>query len=93
MRQLNAAKPIKGSSLAVSINSRGGQPVQSHIIGSKLRDYAKQHNLKLYTFAGDYAASGGYYILCMGDEVYADRTSLVGNIGVILTRFNFKGIK
>lgn len=41
MRQLNAAKPIKGSSLAVSINSRGGQPVQSHIIGSKLRDYAK----------------------------------------------------
>jgi len=39
--------------------------------------------LPLYTFAQDVAASGGYFILCAGDQVYVDRSSLVGSIGVI----------
>lgn len=44
-------------------------------------------------FAGDISASGGYYILCMGDEVYSERTSLVGNIGALISKIDLRGIK
>ena len=44
-------------------------------------------------FAGDISASGGYYILCMGDEVYCERTSLVGNIGSMTSKMDLTGIK
>lgn len=39
--------------------------------------------MPLYTFAQDVAASGGYFLLCMGDKVYVDSSSLVGSVGVI----------
>lgn len=39
------------------------------------------------------AASGGYMILCAGDKVYADRSSIVGSIGVVMVRAQLAGIK
>ena len=78
--------------LAVSVNSPGGSPVQSEIISNKIRDFAIKKNLKVYTFAQDMAASGGYYVLCTGREVYANRTSLVGSIGVLVQKTNLDGL-
>ena len=77
----------------VSVNSRGGLPVQSYLIADKIMSLAKKNNLKVYMFASDYAASGGYMVLSAGHEVYADRTSLVGSIGVVMSRMNLKGLK
>jgi ClpP class serine protease len=78
--------------LAVVVNSPGGLPVQSQIIGEKVQDFASKHNLKLYTFARDVAASGGYVILSAGDHVVADKSSIVGSIGVVFTKLKLRGL-
>ena len=74
------------------VNSPGGLPVQSQIIANKLKEYAIKHNLKMYTFARDVAASGGYMVLCAGDHVVADKSSLVGSIGVVFQKMKLKGL-
>ena len=74
------------------VNSPGGLPVQSQIICDKVKNFASKHNLKLYTFARDVAASGGYMVLCGGDHVVADRSSIVGSIGVIFQKMKLKGL-
>ena len=53
--------------------------------------FSKNNNLKLYTFAGDVAASGGYFVLSIGDHVVCDRNSIVGSIGVIVNKMILKG--
>ena len=78
--------------LAVVVNSPGGLPVQSQIVSDKLKDFSKKHNLKMYTFAQDMAASGGYLVLCSGDHVVADKTSIVGSIGVLFQRVKLTGL-
>ncbi len=78
--------------LAVVVNSPGGMPVQSEIIAAKLKDFSAKHNLKLFTFARDVAASGGYMVLSTGDHVVADRSSIVGNIGVVFQKMKLKGL-
>ena len=79
----------KLSAVAISINSPGGSPVQSHLIYSLIRKLAEEKKVKVYTFAEDVAASGGYMLLCAGDEVYANPSSIVGSIGVIYSSFGF----
>ena len=78
--------------MAVVVNSPGGLPVQSQIISDKLKSYSAKHNLKMYTFAQDLAASGGYMVLCSGDHVVADRTSIVGSIGVVFQKTKLTGL-
>ena len=82
----------KAQAIAVTINSPGGSPVQSHLIYKYIRDQAKKHELKVIVFAEDVAASGGYLIACAGDEIYADSSSIIGSIGVIYSSFGFKDL-
>ncbi len=82
----------KISHVAISINSPGGSPVQSHLIYSYIRDLAKQKKVKVLIFAEDVAASGGYFIACAGDEIYANSSSIIGSIGVISASFGFKDL-
>ena len=65
--RLSKLDTSRAVALAVSVNSPGGLPVQSDIIANKIRDFASKKNLKVYTFAKDLAASGGYYVLCTGN--------------------------
>ena len=58
--------------VAVSINSPGGSPVQSHLIYSFIRQQAKRQKKKVIVFAEDVEVSGGYLISCAGDEIYAN---------------------
>ena len=81
-------KKIK--SVAISINSPGGSPVQSHLIYSYIRSLAKKKKIKVLVFAEDVAASGGYLIACAGDEIYANSSSIIGSIGVIYSSFGFQ---
>ena len=76
--------------VAISINSPGGSPVQSHLIYSYIRQLADKKKIKVIIFAEDVAASGGYLISCAGDEIYANSSSIIGSIGVISASFGFK---
>ena len=82
----------KASVVAVTINSPGGSPVQSHLIYKFIREQAKKNKKKVMVFAEDVAASGGYLIACAGDEVYANSSSIIGSIGVIYSSFGFKDL-
>jgi len=79
----------KAICVAISINSPGGSPVQSHLIYSFIRQQAKKYKKKVIVFAEDVAASGGYLISCAGDEIYANSSSIIGSIGVIYSSFGF----
>ena len=82
----------KISHVAISINSPGGSPVQSHLIYSYIRELALEKKVKVLIFAEDVAASGGYFIACAGDEIYANSSSIIGSIGVISASFGFKDL-
>ena len=80
----------KALAIAISINSPGGSPVQSHLLYSYIKKLAKKNNKKVLVFTEDVAASGGYLIACAGDEIYANSSSIVGSIGVISASFGFQ---
>ena len=75
--------------VAITINSPGGSPVQSHLIYKFIRAQANKNKKKVIVFAEDVAASGGYLIACAGDEIYANSSSIIGSIGVIYSSFGF----
>ena len=79
----------KAKAIAISINSPGGSPVQSHLIYKFIREQADKNKKKVIVFAEDVAASGGYLIACAGDEIYANSSSIIGSIGVIYSSFGF----
>ena len=82
----------KISAVAISINSPGGSPVQSHLLYKFIRQQSEKKKVKVIVFAEDVAASGGYLIACAGDEIYANSSSIVGSIGVIYSSFGFKDL-
>lgn len=86
---LDRAFDMADEAVAIEVNSPGGSPVQSRLIFQRIRDLAKEKNIRVYMFAEDVAASGGYMLLCAGDEIYADTSSIVGSIGVIAAGFGF----
>lgn len=88
---LERAFKLKGlTAVALAINSPGGSPVQSALIHDRIRQLATEKNVPVYAFCEDVAASGGYWIACAGDEIYADANSIVGSIGVIAATFGFE---
>jgi signal peptide peptidase SppA len=77
--------------VAIIVNSPGGSPVQSRLIGKRIRDLADRHEKPVLVFVEDAAASGGYFIAVAGDEIIVDPSSIVGSIGVIMAGFGFVG--
>ena len=89
-RRLDAAFKVRQlAAVAVSINSPGGSPVQSELITERIRDLAAEKDVPVYTFIEDVGASGGYWLACAGDEIYAGNSSIVGSIGVVSGGFGF----
>ena len=78
--------------VALAINSPGGSPVQSALIGQRIRLLAREKNLKVFAFVEDVAASGGYWLACAADEIVVDPSSVVGSIGVISAGFGFQDL-
>ncbi|MBE1580970.1 S49 family peptidase [Amycolatopsis roodepoortensis] len=78
--------------VALQINSPGGAPTQSGLVAERIRQLADEKNVPVLAFAEDVAASGGYWLACAADEIYAHRTSMVGSIGVISGGFGFTGL-
>jgi len=80
------------SSVAVvlRINSPGGSPVQSgYVYDEILRLREEYPDKKVYAVIADVGASGAYYIASAANEIYANRASLVGSIGVVAGGFGF----
>ena len=81
----------KPKAVALEISSPGGSPVQSSLICARIRRLADEKDIPVYSFVEDVAASGGYWLATAGDEIYVDRGSIVGSIGVISAGFGLTG--
>lgn len=79
--------------IVLRINSPGGSPVQSGYINDEIERLRAEHpGKKVYAVIADIGASGAYYIAAAADEIYADKASLVGSIGVVAGGFGFTGL-
>ena len=76
--------------VALVINSPGGSPAQSSLVASLVRQLAMEKDVPVYAFVEDVAASGGYWLACAADKIYAQETSIVGSIGVISSSFGLE---
>jgi len=77
------------AAVALLINSPGGSPVQSALIAKRVRALAEENEVPVIAFAEDVAASGGYWLACAADEIFADTASILGSIGVVYAGFGF----
>ena len=88
--RIEKAFKIKGLvGVALAVNSPGGSPVQSALISKRIRDLAREKDVPVYAFIEDVGASGGYWLACAADQIYAQSTSIVGSIGVVSGGFGF----
>ncbi|SFD85610.1 signal peptide peptidase SppA [Actinopolyspora alba] len=78
------------SGVALVINSPGGAATQSALVAERIRSLAEKKEVPVLTFCEDVAASGGYWLACAGDEVYAHASSMVGSIGVVSAGFGME---
>jgi signal peptide peptidase SppA len=78
--------------VALAVNSPGGAPTQSALVAERIRQLAGRKNVPVIAFCEDVAASGGYWLACAADEIYAHSTSMVGSIGVISAGFGLPGL-
>jgi protease-4 len=93
IKALNRAfKDSNTQGVVLRINSPGGSPVQAGYINDEIRRLrAKYPAIHLYAVVQDLCASGGYYVAAAAENIYVDKASLVGSIGVIINGFGFTG--
>ena len=84
-----AFRPRNLVAVALCVNSPGGSAVQSALIAKRIRDLAGENDVPVIAFAEDIAASGGYWLACAGDEIFANESSIIGSIGVVSGGFGF----
>lgn len=78
--------------VVLRINSPGGSPVQAAYINEEIRYLrARYPDTPLYAVITDVCASGGYYVAVAADRIYAESSSIVGSIGVLINSFGFVG--
>ena len=85
-RAFRRGRPV---AVALVVNSPGGSPVQSSLIGARIRRLAEETGLPVHAFVEDLAASGGYWLAAAADDIWVDASSVVGSIGVITAGFGF----
>ncbi|MFQ5660464.1 MAG: signal peptide peptidase SppA [Gammaproteobacteria bacterium] len=85
-----AFKDKHTAGIILRINSPGGSPVQAGYVNDEIRRLRKKYpDIPLYAVISDICASGGYYIASAADKIYANKASIVGSIGVIMSGFGF----
>jgi protease-4 len=87
-----AFKDKNTQGVVLRINSPGGSPVQAGLVYDEIRRLRTQYpSIPLYAVIEDICASGGYYIASAADRIYADKASVVGSIGAIMSGWGFTG--
>jgi signal peptide peptidase SppA len=84
-----AFRRFRPKAVALLVNSPGGSPAQSSLIVARIRRLAEEKKVPVFAFCEDVAASGGYWLATAADEIFIDRNSIVGSIGVISASFGF----
>jgi len=93
MAAMRAALEDNGSrALVLLINSPGGSPVQAGLINDEIQRLKKLHNKPIYAVVEESCASAAYYIAAAADQIYVDKASIVGSIGVLMDGFGFTGL-
>jgi protease-4 len=93
MAAMRAALEDSGSrALVLLINSPGGSPVQAGLINDEIHRLKKLHNKPIYVVVEESCASAAYYIAAAADQIYVDKASIVGSIGVLMDGFGFTGL-
>ncbi len=88
----NAFEDAGARAVVLRINSPGGSPVQSGIINDEIHRLKALHKKKVYAVVEEVCASGAYYVAVAADEIYVDKASIVGSIGVLMDGFGFVGL-
>ncbi|MEK8085108.1 S49 family peptidase [Aquabacterium sp. A3] len=78
--------------VVLRINSPGGSPVQAGLVNDEIRRLKGLHKKPVYAVCEEMCASAAYYIAVAADEIYVDKASIVGSIGVLMDGFGFVGI-
>jgi protease IV len=87
---LKSAFEDKGAlAVVVRLNSPGGSPVQAGLINDEIRRLKALHKKKVYAVCEEMCASAAYYIAAAADDIYVDKASVVGSIGVLMDGFGF----
>ena len=90
---LHSAFEDKGAlAVVLLIDSPGGSPVQAGIINDEITRLKALHGKKVYAVVEETCASAAYYIAAAADDIYVDKASLVGSIGVVMDGFGFTGL-
>ncbi len=93
MTSMRTALEDPGSqALILLINSPGGSPVQAGLINDEVTRLRALHNKPIYAVVEESCASAAYYIAAATDQIYVDKASLVGSIGVLMDGFGFTGL-
>jgi protease-4 len=74
------------------INSPGGSPVQAGIINDEIRRMKAKYKKPIYAVVEETCASAAYYIAVATDQIFVDKASIVGSIGVLMDGFGFTGL-
>ena len=74
------------------INSPGGSPVQAGMINDEVRRLKALHQKPIYAVVEESCASAAYYIAVAADQIFVDKASIVGSIGVLMDGFGFTGL-
>ena len=90
---MRAAFEDSGSKAVVLlINSPGGSPVQAGIIADEIKRLRVKHDKPIYAVVEESCTSAAYYIAAATDQIFVDKASLVGSIGVLMDGFGFTGV-
>jgi protease-4 len=87
----NAFEDPGAQAVVLRINSPGGSPVQAGLVYDEIRRLKSLHNKRVFAVVEEECASGAYYIAAAADEIYTDKASIVGSIGVLMDGFGFAG--
>ena len=88
----NAFEDAGAQAVVLRINSPGGSPVQAGIVYDEIKRLKALHHKKVYAVVEEMCASGAYYIAAAADDIYTDKASVVGSIGVLMDSFGFNGV-
>jgi protease-4 len=93
MAAMRSALEDSGSKgLVLLINSPGGSPVQAGMINDEIHRLRQLHNKPIHAVVEESCASAAYYIAAAADQIYVDKASIVGSIGVLMDGFGFTGL-
>jgi protease-4 len=87
-----AFEDVGAQAVVLLINSPGGSPVQAGIINDEIRRLKLLHKKPVYSVVEESCASAAYYIAVAADQIFVDKASVVGSIGVLMDGFGFTGL-